>query len=110
MAWPRPRLKQSTPSRPARLFEREKQMLKMIGAPKRVEIRYIRVDGSAMVDMEKENVKEIAKSLREGGVILHPSLVDKASKKIVCGRDRILAQMRNDMKTALVQAFFLPTP
>ena len=78
-------------------------MLKFIGAPKRVEIRYIRVDGSAMVDMEKENVKEIAKSLREGGVILHPSLVDKASKKIVCGRDRILAQMRNDMKTALVQ-------
>ena len=78
-------------------------MLKFIGEPKRVEIRHIHVDGSAMVDMEKENVKEIAKSLREGGVILHPSLVDKASKKIVCGRDRILAQMRNDMKTALVQ-------
>ena len=78
-------------------------MLKFIGKPKRIEIRHIRVDGSANVDMEKENVKEIARSLKEGCVILHPSLVDKVSKRIVCGRDRILAQMRNDMKSAWVQ-------
>ncbi|HJX65924.1 MAG TPA: hypothetical protein VJ860_18445 [Polyangia bacterium] len=70
-------------------------MLKMIGAPKLVEIRRIHVDGSAPVDMEKENVKEIAKSIQEtGGVVLQPSLVDKKTGKIVCGRDRILAQMR----------------
>ena len=78
-------------------------MLKFIGEPKRVKIRHIRVDGSANVDMEKENVKEIARSLKEGCVILHPSLVDKVSKRIVCGRDRILAQMRNGMETALIQ-------
>ena len=78
-------------------------MLKFIGEPKRVEIRRIHVDGSAMVDMDKQNVKDIAKSLKEGGVLLHPSLVDKKTGKIVCGRDRILAHMRNDMKTAVVQ-------
>ena len=38
-------------------------MLKMIGAPKLVEIRRIHVDGSAPVDMEKENVKEIAQEI-----------------------------------------------
>ena len=78
-------------------------MLKFVGEPKRVEIQHIHVDGSTKVDMEKENVKEIARSLKEGCVILHPSLVDKVSKRIVCGRDRILAQMRNDMKSAWVQ-------
>lgn len=78
-------------------------MLKMIGAPKLVEIRRIHVDGSAPVDMEKENVKEIAKSIQEtGGVVLQPSLVDKKTGKIVCGRDRILAQMRF-RKCALIQ-------
>ena len=77
-------------------------MLKMIGAPKLVEIRRIHVEGSAPVDMEKENVKEIAKSIQERGSVIHPSLVDKKTGKIVAGRDRILAQMRF-RKCALVQ-------
>ena len=77
-------------------------MLKMIGAPKLVEIRRIHVAGAAPVDMEKENVKEIAKSIQERGSVIHPSLVDKKTGKIVAGRDRILAQMRF-RKCALVQ-------
>ena len=78
-------------------------MLKMIGAPKLVEIRRIHVDGAAPVDMEKENVKEIERSIRENGnTVINPSWVDKKTSRIVQGRDRILAQMRF-RKCALVQ-------
>jgi hypothetical protein len=78
-------------------------MLKMIGAPKLVEIRRIHIDGSASVDMEKENVRDIERSIVENGnTVINPSWVDKKTSRIVQGRDRILAQMRF-RKCALVQ-------
>ena len=78
-------------------------MLKLIGAPKLVEIRRIHIDGAAPVDMEKENVRDIERSIRENGnTVINPSWVDKKTSRIVQGRDRILAQMRF-RKCALVQ-------
>ena len=62
----------------------------------------IHFDGTIKSDMESENVKEIAESIERGGVVLQPSLVEKASGKIVCGRDRILAQHRLGRKDVLV--------
>ena len=78
-------------------------MLKLIGAPKLVEIRRIHIDGAAPVDMEKENVRDIERSIVENGnTVINPSWVDKKTSRIVQGRDRILAQMRF-RKCALVQ-------
>ena len=70
-------------------------MLKLIGAPKLVEIRRIYVGGAAPVDMETDNVKEIEASIHAlGDVVCEASWVDKKTNRIVFGRDRILAQMR----------------
>jgi len=78
-------------------------MLKLIGAPKLVEIRRIHIDGAAPIDMEKENVRDIERSIVENGnTVINPSWVDKKTSRIVQGRDRILAQMRF-RKCALVQ-------
>ena len=61
----------------------------------------IHFDGPIKDDLQSENVKAIAESIERGGV-LQPSLVEKASGKIVCGRDRILAQHLLGKKDVLV--------
>ena len=67
----------------------------------RVLIKNLHIEGSAKLDMESENVKAIAESIEQGG-LLQPSLVVRKDGKIVCGRDRVLAQMRLKRDTALV--------